>query len=66
MVASWACEVTGILTQRSTEEASYIEIYYKAFLSQDLYLCDINFLDDACLPKGVTLMYELVITSTPV
>ena len=24
MVASWACEVTEILTQRSTEEASFV------------------------------------------
>ena len=24
MVASWACEVTDILTQRSTEEASFV------------------------------------------
>ena len=24
MVASWACEVTGILTQRSTKEASLV------------------------------------------
>ena len=27
MVASWACEVTEILTQRSTEEASLCEVY---------------------------------------
>ena len=24
MIASWACEVTEILTQRSTEEASFV------------------------------------------
>ena len=39
MVASWACEVTEILTQRSIEEASFMRMTSQAQIATICQIC---------------------------
>ena len=51
MVASWACEVTEILKQRSTEETSCLRI------TVDLTSPTSNHIPDIDIPVSVSVLY---------